>query len=141
MDEQRVLLARSLDRLMQLIPRLAPTDDPDHASIAALRDSRVALNTLDLHIERTSAPAPMRAAIDRILALLHDHFLRCANSGVRQPVGPNIMDEIDSATRQASRAAVGGLPTETLHALALLRISLSQNGVPTLNLEVAAEQP
>jgi uncharacterized membrane protein YccC len=140
LGEQRDMLARSLDRLMQLIPRLAPADDPEHASIAALRDSRVAINTLDLQLEKTHASAPMQAAIERIMSLLREYFQKCANSGARQPVPAEIRAEIDSALGQASRAAMQGLPSNALHALVLLRTSLFQNEVPTLNLEESVAQ-
>lgn len=45
--EQRVLSARMLDRLMQLIPRVQPATLTNPAT-ESLRDIRIALNLLDL---------------------------------------------------------------------------------------------
>ena len=131
--DQRELLARMLDRVMQLIARLEPTDDPDHAAIVAFRDIRTALNTMDLRIERNNVPAPIQVSIDRVLERLEQYFLKCAKSGVRQPLGLDLIGELDGAIAQTGRAVAEGLPSASLHALVLLRISVSPDSVATFN--------
>lgn len=127
-DDQRELFARMLDRLMLLIPRLGSPDDREGSAVAALRDIRAGLNTLDLQIERANLPSAIQSSIDAILARLQRHYDACAKTGVRQPLALELIESIDSAISRTAQAVVRGLSPAALHALVLLRISLHPEG-------------
>ena len=70
-----------LDRLMQLIPRLAATDDNRHPSIESFRDLRVAFNALDLLRVRASRERrSISASIEHVLDGVREHFNRCVDA-------------------------------------------------------------
>ncbi|WP_341317946.1 FUSC family protein [Paraburkholderia sp. IMGN_8] len=136
-DDPRNLAARMLDRLMQLIPRLAATDDHRHPSIESFRDLRIAFNALDLRrlTHKLGGEAP--AAIDHVLEGVREHFETCVDRRVRQPVPDSLMSSIDAAVARviAQGLANAGAPSATsqtsarqlrdaLHALVGLRLSL-----------------
>lgn len=136
-EDPRNLAARMLDRLMQLIPRLAATDDHRHPSIESFRDLRVALNALDLRrlTRRLGGEAP--AAIDHVLDDVRQYFETCVERRARQPVPESLMGSIDAAVAHvtAQGVAVAGTSSvasqtsarrlrEALHALVGLRLSL-----------------
>lgn len=115
--DQRNLAARMLDRLMQLIPRLAATDDHRHPSIESFRDLRVAFNALDLLRVRRRAGDEVGASIDSVLVGVREHYNRCAAGRVRQPVPESLQTAIDAAMARVSRAEVreeagGSTPVE-----------------------------
>lgn len=130
----RELAARMLDRLMQLIPRLAATDDNRHPSIEGFRDLRVAFNALDLMRVRRRASGDMSASIDTVLDGVREHFNRCVARRARQPVPESLRAAIDAALARVSAEtqqvapAVGPLPARQLreaqHALVGMRLSL-----------------
>ncbi|WP_168787481.1 FUSC family protein [Paraburkholderia aromaticivorans] len=132
-DDQRNLTARMLDRLMQLIPRLAATDD-HHPSIDSFRDLRVAFSALDLRrlSPRLRGDAP--GAINRVLEDVRLHFERCIQHGARRPIEESLMWSLDAAiervTEQHVAHAAAGLAgserllRDTLNALVALRLSL-----------------
>ncbi|MFM0008783.1 FUSC family protein [Paraburkholderia sediminicola] len=136
-EDPRNLAARMLDRLMQLIPRLAATDDHRHPSIESFRDLRVAFNALDLRrlTHKLGGEAP--AAIDHVLEDIRQYFEMCIDQRARQPVPERLMSSIDAAvarvTAQGLANADAPSPTaqtsarrlrEALHALVGLRLSL-----------------
>ncbi|WDD90621.1 FUSC family protein (plasmid) [Burkholderia sp. FERM BP-3421] len=105
LDGQRDLASRMVDRVMQLLPRLAASDDHRHPSIDSFRDLRVAFNALDLRRTRRKLPDDVTAALDRVLAGVGGHFQRCADSRTREPAPTTLLDDIDSAMRQVARGA------------------------------------
>lgn len=140
--DQRNLAARMLDRLMQLIPRLAATDDHRHPSIDSFRDLRVAFNALDLTRARRRTGDDVSASIDTVLDGVRDHYNRCVARRARQPVPASLQTAIDAALARVSTANGGGgeplaegqpapaasLPArplrDALHALVGIRLSL-----------------
>jgi uncharacterized membrane protein YccC len=86
-DQQRDLNARMLDRLMQLIPRVAPSDDYKHPSTESLRDMRIALNTLDLRRLSDKFSGELPVLLNRVLAEVRSHYERCLESGYRRRKG------------------------------------------------------
>ncbi|SAL38392.1 FUSC family protein [Caballeronia telluris] len=140
--DQRNLAARMLDRLMQLIPRLAATDDHRHPSIESFRDLRVAFNALDLTRARRRTGDDVSASIDTVLDGVRDHYNRCVARRERQPVPASLQTAIDAALARVSTANGGGdeplaegqpapaasLPArplrDALHALVGIRLSL-----------------
>ncbi|MFM0340914.1 FUSC family protein [Paraburkholderia fungorum] len=136
-EDPRNLAARMLDRLMQLIPRLAATDDHRHPSIESFRDLRIAFNALDLRrlMRKLGGEAPV--AIERVLEDVRAYFDHCVDRRTRQPVPESLMSSIDAAVARvtAQGLANAGAPTATsqtsarqlrdaLHALVGLRLSL-----------------
>jgi uncharacterized membrane protein YccC len=139
--DQRNLAARMLDRLMQLIPRLAATDDHRHPSIESFRDLRVAFNALDLTRVRRRAGEDVSASIDTVLDGVRDHYNRCVARRERQPVPASLQAAIDAALARVSMASgtetaaetqpgaqAASLPArplrDALHALVGIRLSL-----------------
>jgi uncharacterized membrane protein YccC len=139
-EDQRNLYSRMLDRLMQLLPRLAATDSNRHPSVESFRDFRVALNAMDLQRAHRKLPADMRASIEHVLVGVRQYFQRCIDARTREPVPPALIDSIDAAARQVTTrniveadARPGDAPQQrlgekslrdTLHALTGMRLSL-----------------
>ncbi|WP_345815387.1 FUSC family protein [Paraburkholderia sp. PREW-6R] len=136
-EDPRNLAARMLDRLMQLIPRLAATDDKRHPSIESFRDLRIAFNALDLRRLTRKLGGESPAAIDVVLDGVREYYESCIAGRKREPVPQALMTSIDSAVARVTaqglaNAAPGGQasPTsarqlrEALHALVGLRLSL-----------------
>lgn len=133
-DDQRNLYARMLDRLMQLLPRHASSASQRHPSIESFRDFRVALNALDLRRSRRKLPAELQHAVDAVLDALRGYFQSCIARRARQPVPPELIRGIDSASAQVAARAIAQSPAadavaekwlrDTLHALVGMRLSL-----------------
>ena len=123
-EDQRNLAARMLDRLMQLIPRLAATDDHRHPSIESFRDLRVAFNALDLRRLRPKLGGDAPAAIDGVLDGIRSHFEACISRRGRQPAPESLMSSIDAALARvtalgldnAARAAANAAANTAAHA-------------------------
>jgi uncharacterized membrane protein YccC len=164
-EDQRNLAARMLDRLMYLIPRLAPTDDERHPSIESLRDLRVAFIAIDLRRLRLKLGGDPQAAIDGVLDGIHAYFQKCLVHKVRQPVPESLMSTIDAAlsrvaaqgpiiTRDPSNspppddaaiapknpAVPARLMRDAMHALVGLRLSLFPAAIATLASPAAVNQ-
>ncbi|WP_118181230.1 FUSC family protein [Paraburkholderia phosphatilytica] len=136
-EDQRNLYARMLDRLMQLIPRLAASDENRHPTTESFRDLRVALNALDLRRAHRKLPGDVPAAIEGVLAGVHTYFNDCATSRKRQPVPAGLLAMIDTAMQRVlEQAFAAGDATDTpsvtlrrrrreaMHALVGMRLSL-----------------
>ena len=137
LDQQRDLNARMLDRLMQLIPRVAASDDYKHPSTESLRDMRVALNTLDLRRFSGKISGELPVVLNRVLDDVRSHYERCLESGERQPVPPMLAVDVDAAVTRIM-AGFAAAPDEpgyklrkgVLHALIGLRLSLLPGATP-----------
>ncbi|MCC8405951.1 FUSC family protein [Paraburkholderia sp. MMS20-SJTN17] len=136
-EDPRNLAARMLDRLMQLIPRLAATDDHRHPSIESFRDLRIAFNALDLRRLTRKLGGEAPAAIDHVLDGVRTYYESCVARRRREPVPDSLMSSVDAAIARvtAQGLANAAAPTETspttarqlrdaLHALIGLRLSL-----------------
>ncbi|MFM0504754.1 FUSC family protein [Paraburkholderia caffeinilytica] len=136
-EDPRNLAARMVDRLMQLIPRLAATDDHRHPSIESFRDLRVAFNALDLRRLTHRLGGEASAAIDHVLEDVRQYFDTCVDRSARQPVPESLMSSIDAAVARVTaqglaNAEAPGATSQTsarrlreaLHALVGLRLSL-----------------
>src|SRR6202012_176039 len=66
-SDERTFFSIMLDRLMQVLPRLATSGPHHHPSVETFRDLRVASNSLDLRHYRDGIAAEMREQIDRVL--------------------------------------------------------------------------
>jgi uncharacterized membrane protein YccC len=136
-EDPRNLAARMLDRLMQLIPRLAATDDHRHPSIESFRDLRIGFNALDLRrlTHKLGGEAP--AAIAHVLDGVRTYYESCVDHRKREPVPESLMRSIDAAVARVTSQGLANAaaPTATsptsarqlrdaLHALIGLRLSL-----------------
>ncbi|MGX6999990.1 FUSC family protein [Caballeronia sp. KNU42] len=137
MDQQRDLNARMLDRLVQLIPRVAPSDDYKHPSTESLRDMRIALNTLDLRRLSGKFSGELPVVLNRVLDEVRSHYERCLESGERQSVPSTLAADVDAAIARiiADFAADPDAPgyrrrKGALHALIGLRLSLFPGAAP-----------
>ncbi|MDR5774622.1 MULTISPECIES: FUSC family protein [unclassified Caballeronia] len=134
--DQRNFYSRMLDRLMQVLPRLAATDAHRHPSIESFRDFRVALNALDLRRARRKMSVEVQSSIDDVLAGVRQYFQHCLERRARQPVPGTLIQTIDAAARKvvaANSVAEKAAPVasrgerslrDTLHALVGIRLSL-----------------
>jgi hypothetical protein len=126
-----------LDRLMQLIPRLAATDDHRHPSIESFRDLRIGFNVLDLRRLTRKLGGDAPAAIDTVLDGVRTYYEDCVNDRKRVAVPESLMTSIDTALARvvsqglANAAAPSATSTtsarllrDALHALVGLRLSL-----------------
>jgi uncharacterized membrane protein YccC len=149
-EDQRNLAARMLDRLMQLIPRLAATDDNRHPSIESFRDLRIAFNAVDLRRLRLKLGSETSASIDHVLDGIRGHFETCVARRKRQPVPESLMSAIDTALARVG--ALGLLNTanstalytkqlrDAQHALVGLRLSLFPATIASLGPPAAPNQ-
>jgi uncharacterized membrane protein YccC len=101
--DQKNLTARMIDRLMQIIPRLAASDDQRHPAIDSSRDLRIAFNALDLRRLRRRLHDADLASVDRVLEGVHAYFQQCVERGVRQPVPASLETSIDLALDRITR--------------------------------------
>src|SRR5471030_2304618 len=102
-DDQKNHTARMIDRLMQVIPRLAASDDQRHPSIESFRDLRIAFNSLDLRRLRRRLHDADLASVDRVLEGVRAYFQQCVERGVRQPVPTSLETAIDVALDRITR--------------------------------------
>jgi hypothetical protein len=122
---------------MQLIPRLAATDDHRHPSIESFRDLRIAFNALDLRRLTRKLGGDAPAAIEHVLDDVRQYYESCVDGRKREPVPDSLMSSIDAAVARvtaqglANAAAPGASSPsstrrlrEALHALVGLRLSL-----------------
>jgi uncharacterized membrane protein YccC len=136
-DDQRNLTARMLDRLMQIIPRLAATDERRHPSVESFRDLRIAFNALDLRRVRGRLRGEEAAVLDAVLDGVRAYFQHNLSRRSRQPVPPGLGATIDQALEavalRGGDVAAQGTPAnagsrrqlrEALHALVGMRLSL-----------------
>ncbi|MGA7812559.1 FUSC family protein, partial [Caballeronia sp.] len=96
-DDLRNLTSRMIDRLMQIIPRVAASDNERHPSIESFRDLRIAFNALDLRRARRRLHGADRASIDQVLNGVRAYFQYCVERGARQSVPAPLASAIDSA--------------------------------------------
>jgi uncharacterized membrane protein YccC len=93
-----------LDRLSQLMPRLATADaENDTTAVRLLAELRVGFNIVDLRRARHTLPDTARAAVDAMLDRLAAYFHQRA-SGLPADPAP-LLDHIDAAL-----TAIAALP-------------------------------
>lgn len=139
-ETQRDMAARMLDRLLQLLPRLASTDAPDrlHPQVDTFRDMHTALNTLDLQVYRNDVERRLHAAIDRVLLGVQLHFQSCVDRDQRQVPTQALLESIDMALGLTLEPASRGEPIDVMHALISLRLSMFPNTPPPQSLRFTA---
>jgi uncharacterized membrane protein YccC len=124
--DQSTLTALILDRLCELVPRLAASvAQADKAASDALVDLRIGLNVV--HLERDSAelPVPAHAIIARMLDGIATHF----RTRAPQPPDDALLGDIDRAI-VAVTAASGQRTRDLLLELAGIRHNMFPNAPP-----------
>jgi uncharacterized membrane protein YccC len=136
-SDERTFFSRMLDRLMQLLPRLATSGPHHHPSVETFRDLRVASSSLDLRHYREGVAAELSEQIDRVLANVRAYYELCAARRKRQPVPRGLIEAIDAALSRISQRVAGTAPgapptfsteirlRDALHSLVGLRLSLA----------------
>jgi uncharacterized membrane protein YccC len=127
-DHER-LAGRMLDRLGQLVPRLAGMDDKELGKVDGYAEIRLGLNIVELQrLKRRLTPdevAAVTAALAGVADLFGERVKR--HSAVEPP--PQLLHEIDAALALASRR--GTLPARrAVDALVGMRRALFPNSVP-----------
>jgi uncharacterized membrane protein YccC len=131
--------ARMLDRLLQLLPRLPVNDEDLPVSSDSFRDMRAGLNTIDLQSERERVSPPLRAAIDRVLLGLRDHFEHRIARNSRLAPPTTLLQAIDAALSDTVRASLRGASLDSMHTLISLRLAVFPNTPPPASLTVEAQ--
>ena len=127
---QRELTARMLDRIVQLIPRVAPTGEDKHPSTESIRDMRIALNSSDLLRLSGKLSGELPIAFNRVLNGIQRHFETCVANNEREPGSADLAQDIDTAIAHLTRtflaheAAGGKQRRDALHALVGIKLSL-----------------
>lgn len=91
------LISRTLDRLGQLVPRLASSTAPALKSIDGLSELRAGYNIIALQHDRRTLPGDARGAIDGALRGVAGHFGSCSACGARQIPPDDLRVKIDLA--------------------------------------------
>ncbi|GLK82425.1 fusaric acid transporter [Ancylobacter defluvii] len=118
-DHER-LAGRMLDRLGQLVPRIATIDDRELAKVDGFAEVRVGFNIVELQKTRRGLAADDRAAIDAVLAGVAALYReRAARRRLVAPSEP-LCAALDVALRLAARHT-GAEARRTLDALVGLR--------------------
>ena len=109
-----------LDRIGLLAPRMAAIGpDSPLSAVDLLGELRAGLNIVTLRKTRRSLPAPVRAAVEDVLATLADHFRHRAAGGPGAG-DTTLLAQLDAALGEAARAD----RTKTLLALIGIRRAL-----------------
>ncbi len=119
-DDHERLAGRMLDRLGQLVPRLAAIEDRELARVDGFAEVRVGFNIVELQKMRRGVGLPARAAVDSVLAGVAALYReRAARQSLTAPPDA-LCDGIDAALRLAAREE-GAEGRRTLDALVGLR--------------------
>ncbi|MFF7706579.1 FUSC family protein [Pseudomonas sp. NPDC007930] len=121
LTEHRRRGVRVLDRLMQLLPRLANTGQDTGA---ALRDVRVALNVLDILAYAPRVGLPAQALLGQVVTEVASYFKACRKAGQRVAAPMAILMTMDRA-RRALNAQACASEDDAEHAREHLLLALS----------------
>ncbi|PVZ15287.1 Uncharacterized membrane protein YccC [Pseudomonas sp. URIL14HWK12:I9] len=120
LNEHRAKAVRMLDRLMQLLPRLANTGQDTGA---ALRDVRVALNLLDILAYAPRINGTPRALLAQVVVEVTRYFAACLKAGERLAAPMNSLMTMDRARRALNLAACQAEGAEEAREQLLLSLS------------------
>lgn len=123
-QDHGVLTSRTLDRLGQLVPRLAAGALSGPIAADGLRDLRVGYNVLDLQRDRRALPGQVKQPINAVLTGVARHYAVQADSGTPTPPDPALREKIDQAIADVLAEAVGVPANNAVHALVGLRQAL-----------------
>lgn len=118
--DHATLAGRLLDRLGQLVPRLAAIDDRELAKVDGFAEVRVGFNIVELQKMRRAFTESDRAAIDAALAQVAALYRQRASVNRAEPPPPELRAALDRALCLTA-AHEGGEARRTLDALVGLR--------------------
>ncbi|WP_029354911.1 FUSC family protein [Bosea sp. 117] len=118
-DSER-LAGRMLDRLGQLVPRLAAIEDRELAKVDGFAEVRIGFNIVELQKTRRAVAAEARAAIDAVLAGVVTLYRTRVASRTLVPPPDELCVALDDALRLAAHQEHGEA-RRTLDALVGLR--------------------
>jgi uncharacterized membrane protein YccC len=96
-SDHEKLAGRMLDRLGQLVPRLAAIEDRDLAKVDGYAEVRMGFNILVLQRERDRLPKAEAVAIGRVLTGIAHHFEERVAAGRAVEPEPDLLVDIDHA--------------------------------------------
>jgi len=99
-SDQGAFAMRMLDRLGQLVPRLAGGDGAAHDLLV---DLRIGINILDLQRVITMQALPMRDTLTKPLRLVARHFSTAAEYGAKQTPSQEMLAALDEALGNVMR--------------------------------------
>lgn len=120
---QADLISRTLDRLGQLVPRLAAGAGAGVAAIDGLAELRIGYNLVDLQRDRRVLPPAIREPIDLVLGQVAT-FFEARSLAVATSAPASLIDLIDQAIAAIFRDGQGGVARDALNALVGLRRAL-----------------
>lgn len=126
-DDAATLAARNLDRLGQLVPRLAQAGPDAGAAVDVLAEIRIGYNVLVLQRERRLVPGPVAAGTGEVLRMLAAHFRDCREAGRAVAPPKALCENIDTTFRLLLAHGRGAAALEILQALVGLRRALFPN--------------
>jgi uncharacterized membrane protein YccC len=122
--DHAALTSRTIDRLGQLMSRLASDATPALKSIDGLAELRVGYNIISLQRDRRALAEGARNPIDAVLGGVSAFFRRCADRGERNAAPDTLLHSIDSALRAVLHRGQGQARDNALDAMVGLRRAL-----------------
>ncbi|MBN9221377.1 MAG: FUSC family protein [Mesorhizobium sp.] len=131
-EDQRRLAGRMLDRLGQLVPRLAAAEDKRLSMIDGYAEIRLGLNIVELQRLRGRLTSEERVSIGDVLSAVAALFKERVRLGASVPASPGLRERIDAALaivagRQATPAR------RSVDALVGLRRALFRDAAPPIH--------
>lgn len=124
LQDHRVLVSRTLDRLGQLVPRLASGAIGDGLATDGLRDLRIGYNVLDLQRDRRALPKMAKTRVNTVLEGVAGHFQTQAKAGAASAPPLGLRDDVDQAIIAVLTQRAGQAADNALQALVGLRQAL-----------------
>ncbi|MGV1827937.1 FUSC family protein [Agrobacterium vitis] len=134
------LSSRSLDRLGQLVPRLAALNVRDLGDVDGFADVRLGFNVVTLQQQRPSLGQESGTLISQVLAGIADHYRRRLKLGGSSPAQPQLQDTIDRALETVMRNEGDGGRRVTDALVGLRRVLFGQSLPPSLSPQAGGSQ-
>ncbi|MCF1465472.1 FUSC family protein [Agrobacterium vitis] len=134
------LSSRSLDRLGQLVPRLAALNVRDLGDVDGFADVRLGFNVVTLQQQRSSLGQESGTLISQVLAGIADHYRRRLKTGGAGPAQPQLHETIDRALETIMRNEGDGGRRVTDALVGLRRVLFGQSPPPSLSPQVGGPQ-
>ncbi|ASK34524.1 hypothetical protein CEK62_09070 [Alcanivorax sp. N3-2A] len=124
LHDHATLSSRTVDRLGQLMPRLANGDSEELARVDVLAELRVGYNILALQRDRRILPEPVKQRVNGVLAGVAELFRERLARRSALPATTALRDTIDAALAITLDRARGDAARNTAEALVGLRRAL-----------------